>query len=122
MLALTGAFLFVIVFWISKVDGQYVAIRFIPVTNKPSASGRIFNIRSPTVSQCIYLCMLNAGCLTVVYDNAQSVCSGYRSQNDDERLSADVKAWKAVYTGEISRLDSDAFFTLAIFWHALDNL
>ena len=91
-----------IAFSLSKVDGQRIETGLVPVTHKPLDGDQIFNIRTSTASQCIYVCIQNKKCMTAVYDSPGSMCFGYRSQNDEERLSEDVKGWRVTYSGQIT--------------------
>ena len=78
---------------------QLITHRLAPTTNKPPVSGQIFSIHTPVSSQCIYVCVQNEMCLAVMYDIAESLCTGYQTPADGEPLGSTVKAWNVIYKG-----------------------
>ena len=102
MFVLEGIFSFFVFVLTSTVGGQYINSRCLLSTNKPSDNDQIFNVRTSTVSQCIYVCVLNTECRAIVYDNAGSMCLGYRTQTEEEPLNGEEEGWKIVYAGIIA--------------------
>lgn len=102
MLFFKAIFFIFIACSLSKISGQSIKSQLVPVTNKPRDIHRLFNTRTSTASQCIYVCIGNKKCMAIFYDNPRSMCLGYKVHIDEEPLSGDVKGWKIVYAGKIA--------------------
>jgi len=96
---LDGILFFFIVPWTPIVGGQRVNTRLSPVKNRPPDNDQIFDIQTPTDSQCIYNCIQNGKCLAVVYDKRRYLCNGYRSITANQSLTQEQQAWHIIYKG-----------------------
>ncbi|KAK2143000.1 hypothetical protein LSH36_888g00003 [Paralvinella palmiformis] len=76
---------------------KQVNTQFSPVHKKPSDSDQIFTMQTSTISQCLYICIQNNGCLTVLYNNIGLLCIGYESQLEDTTLTGEEKVLRLVY-------------------------
>ncbi|KAK2144457.1 hypothetical protein LSH36_755g00015 [Paralvinella palmiformis] len=94
---LDGILFFFIVPWTPIVGGQRVNTRLSPVKNRPPDNDQIFDIQTPTDSQCIYNCIQNGKCLAVVYDKRRYLCNGYRSITANQSLTQEQQAWHIIY-------------------------
>ncbi|KAK2144456.1 hypothetical protein LSH36_755g00008, partial [Paralvinella palmiformis] len=97
---LDGLLFFFIVPWTPIVGGQKVNTRLSPVKNRPPDNDQIFDIQTPTDSQCIYNCIQNGKCLAVVYDKRRYLCNGYRSITANQSLTQEQQAWHIIYKDE----------------------
>ena len=83
----------------SGVDTKQITTRFTPTEKKPLESEKIFNIGTPTESQCLYICNQNRKCLAILYNKLRSFCIGYKSKAATEPLSMEEKAWIIYFEG-----------------------
>ncbi|KAK2140260.1 hypothetical protein LSH36_1422g00024 [Paralvinella palmiformis] len=85
--------------WTSTLGEQQINTKLSPIHKRPSDSDHIFTIQTSTISQCLYICIQNNGCLTVLYNNRGLLCIGYKSQLEEKTLTGEEKVWRIVYKG-----------------------
>ena len=94
-----GIIAFFAVLWNCGIAEEKTQTWFVPVTQKPVDSDKLFNVQTSTASQCMYVCIHNTRCLLIVYDDTESRCVGYKTQTGKEAVTADEKSWKIFSSG-----------------------
>ncbi|KAK2139334.1 hypothetical protein LSH36_1860g00013 [Paralvinella palmiformis] len=118
---LDGLLFFFIIPWTPIVGGQKVNTRLSPVKNRPPDNDQIFDIQTPTDSQCIYNCMQNGKCLAVVYDKGRHLCNGYRSITANQSLTQEQQAWHIIYKAALVGI-MNVVVRMMEYWHQVKML
>jgi hypothetical protein len=61
---------------------------------RPADSGEIFRVNASSMATCIYKCVLNTACMSLVYPDPGDMCVGFRNRKNGTALAAGSKAWR----------------------------